>query len=170
MSKINVNPIRLEIQGFSSIYGRRIVTVGCENIDLKYNERIQKDAYGLMAKPFKKYFCECYDVTSMEVIALTDGKTVVEINHNPKLQFRINNPKLTDVTTENIMTAIESKEPIFFADYKACSEQIQIMNERVQNDISNSMDELMHQIEALKGINSQEKAALSEYIDSLKNN
>ena len=44
------------------------------------------------------------------------------------------------------------------------------MNERVQNDITTMMNELMHQIEALKSINSQEKAAYIEYADSLKIN
>ena len=170
MDKININPIRLEMQGFSSIFGKRIVTVRCENIDLTYAERNQKNSYGLPAKPFKKYFCESYDVTSIDTIKLSDGCTIVEINHNPHLQFKIDKPEFADVSTTNIAGAIESQKPIFFSDYKACSEQVQLMNERVQSDITTMMNELMHQIEALKSINSQEKAAYIEYADSLKIN
>lgn len=164
---LNVNPIRMDIQGFGPLLGKRLVTVRFENIDLNYNEKLQKDPYGLPAKPFKKYFCEYHDITAIEALILPDGKKVIEFNKNPKLQFALKEPKFYDVSTDAITKAVESSTPIFFSDYKACSEQVQLMNERVASDIENMMNVLMNQIEVLKSINSQEKASYLEYADSL---
>lgn len=164
----DINAHRPALEAFTPYFGKKIFTIKSDNLDLSHNEKVLTDTHPRLARPFKKYYVEDVDITSMEIKTNANGKPVVEFNHKASLQFPITAPKFEKATSDKVDEAIKNPDSnIFFTDYKELVDVVTSYNKQVMEDIDNLSKQLVEWNSALRAINENEKFNCERYYKSL---
>jgi hypothetical protein len=164
----DINAHRASLEAFAPYFGKKIFAIKSDNLDLSHNEKVLNDTHPRLARPFKKYFVEDVEITSMEIKTNANGKPVVEFNHKASLQFPITAPKFEKATSDKVEEAIKNPDSnIFFTDYKELVDVVTAYNKQVMEDIDSLSKQLIEWSNALRTINENEKFNCERYYKSL---
>lgn len=155
-----------------NLIGKKLFGVKAVPADLKWNDKVRENKFRTN-RPIMKYFIEDIDVTSVSIEPLpNDSGVCIQLNNNPRLQYKLGPAKFTDVSLKAVTNAVEnnkedSREPIFFTDGNALKEQVKQLN-RYEMDFAKSLaEELLSQTELLTQINKQMDDSIDQYYEEL---
>lgn len=160
---------------YGTYYGKKVVSPLSENLDLDHTEKEKKNVNPRFAKAIKKFFTKSYTLTSFDLTRNANGKVCIIINHDPQLTFPLvsnDKPSIMENTEEAINNALIQHQSTgkitFFTDLEKVNEVIESLNEQNAKDLEDFADSCINHANALRQINSAEKAAVKEYYNSLK--
>lgn len=155
-----------------NLIGKKLFSVKCVPADLKWNEKVRENAIR-PNRPIMKYFIEDLEVTSVSVEPLpNDSGICIQLNNNPKYQYKLGPARFSEVTLDAVTEAIKSneegnREPIFFSDGKALKDQVKRLNSYEMSYASSLAEELLDQESLLKQINKQMDDSIDQYYEEL---
>lgn len=169
-----IAPYRAELETWNLI-GRKLLTVKEEPADLEFNDKVRKNELRLV-RPIMKYMIEEIEIFASQIVCLPDGVTpVIQLNNDPSLQFKIVPAKFNEVTTDSIRQAIQfnakasttGREPIFFTDYLALTEQVNRLNGFEMEKANQIAEEMLNLSKMLQDLNNLQTAGCDKYYDEL---
>lgn len=153
--------VRVKFIGIGqALYGRRVCYPISSNLDLNHIRKEKGEIEGLrLHKPLKKYYVEAVDILEARPVTTATGKTVIEFNHDPNLQFPLS-ADLTDIIkaeAKDVHSAIKQFEQTgqktFFCNVQMVTDTVTQLNRSNIKDIETFVDELTEQAVALESLN-----------------
>lgn len=143
-----------------TLYGRRVCYPVSDNLDLNYGRKEKGEISGLrLSSPLKKYYIESVDILEARPVTTANGKTVIEFNHDPNLQFPLS-ADITDIVkaeAKDVHAAIKQFEQTgqktFFCNVQMVTDTITSLNRSNIKDIEAFIDELANQGSSLESLN-----------------
>ena len=143
--KLPIEKVRVSMEAFGSLYGKRIFTVISENADPKFIEKMRTNALRL-SSPLRKFSVKAIDVTSLNAQVDASGALIVIINNDPDLRCPVTKPEFKEVSVATVREAIEAHEnksgTIYFTDCDAVTKEVIALNaaERAKaNDLTKEL-------------------------------
>ena len=155
-----------------ALIGKKLFIPKSEPADLKWNDKVRANELRTN-RPIIKYFIEDIEIQSVRLVELPNGGgVVIELNENPKLQFKLTAPKFNKVDITSVKEALEeykkdTPKPIFFDDGIALQEVIAKLNEYQKDDAVKLAEELLNMSEMFDKLNKQMSDDMSAYYDEL---
>ena len=153
--------VRIKLIGLGqALYGRRVCYPVSDNLDLNHGRKEKGEFPGLrLAIPMKKYFLEVKDITTVDIVTTANGKTVIQFNGDPDLQFALTSD-ISDIVkaeSKDVHEAIKLYEATgqktFFCNVQMVTDTIAGLNRANAKDIESFIDELTDQAVALETLN-----------------
>jgi hypothetical protein len=167
--------LRSKIVAFGqTLIGRRIVCPICDNLDLNYLRKVNREITGLTTnKPLKKCMVETVDILSVDIVKNVNDQVMIQFNGDPELQFDLKSDitNITAATTDDVHEALRkyaaTKERTPFYNVKMVTDVVTAENNNTRNLIISMVDELMSQGASLEVINKATQDDTQSYYESL---
>ena len=161
LSAEELKQVRIKLIGIGqALYGRRVCYPVSDNLDLNHGRKEKGEVEGLrLSSPLKKYFVEVADIVEARPITTATGKTMIEFNRDPNLQFPLS-ADLTDIIkaeAKDVHAAIklfeQTGQKTFFCNVQMVTDTIAQLNRSNIKDIEAFVDELTEQAVSLESLN-----------------
>lgn len=159
-----------------NLIGKKIFTVRREPADLMFNDRKRDNDPTLTVKPIMKYMIDGINITGSRAVMLPDKTSlVIELNGNPRLQFKLGPAKFREVTMESITEAVEKseknselgREPILFNDLISLTEQVNKLNALEKAKAEAIAEDMLNQAKLLSDLNDMHMTECDKYYTEL---
>ena len=158
-----------------NVLGKKLFTVKAEPVDKTFNDKVRDNNPLRPVKSIMMYVIESIEITSVDVVVAPDNATMlIQLNHDPSLQFKLTPAKFCEVTMDKIKEAIQYNEkketgrsPLFFRDCNKLTDQVTRLNALEAQKADDLAEQMLAQSKMLTDLNKLQTDANDRYYEEL---